>query len=436
MSIFKKVLILFGDFLILYLSLVLMLVVRYGLEELRIRFGDHLLPFTVIIFLWLIIFYLSDFYHQKNLNQKKISKVLGTAVIFSLLASVIIFYLFGEFFKLTPKTNLLIFGGVFFALDLLWRVLIAKFFTSGALGIVILGDSPLILETINYIKENPQTGYKTVLWLKEANQESVQKIEQTLKNRETQVIVAVQRSLTKELMGKLMEFLSFEANFIDFGDFYEMIFEKVPLEELEESWFVKNITARRPVYDHIKRFIDLALSLLLGILFLPLSFLIALTIKLSSHGPVIYWQKRVGKNGKVITIHKFRTMTHENVGLLWTEENDNRVTQLGKILRFTHLDEIPQLWNIIRGDISFTGPRPERTELAKEFEKFPYYDMRHIVKPGLTGWAQINYKASASLEEAYEKLRYDIFYVKNRSFWLDIRIIIKTIRYLFMFYVK
>lgn len=434
MSILKKFSILLGDFLILYLSLVLMLIVRYGPEELQVRLGDHLLPFTLIIFLWLTIFYLSDFYHQKALNQKRIPKSLGTAVLFSLLTSAIVFYLFGDFFKLTPKTNLLIFGAVFFVLDFLWKFSISRLFTSGALGIIILGDSPLVAETTNYIKENPQTGYKTVLWLKTANQESIQKIEQALKNREAQVIVSVQPSLNKELMSRLMEFLSFEANFIDFWDFYEMIFEKVPLEELEEGWFVENITARRPVYDHIKRFVDLALSLLLLILLLPLSVLIALAIKFSSHDPAIYRQKRTGKNGRIITIYKFRTMIHENGGPLWTEENDERVTKLGKFLRFTHLDEIPQLWNILRGDISFTGPRPERTELAKEFGKFPYYEMRHIVKPGLSGWAQVNYRPSASLEEAYEKLRYDVFYVKNRSFFLDTKIILKTIKYLFLSY--
>jgi lipopolysaccharide/colanic/teichoic acid biosynthesis glycosyltransferase len=117
-------------------------------------------------------------------------------------------------------------------------------------------------------------------------------------------------------------------------------------------------------------------------------------------------------------------------GPLWTEAHDTRITPVGRALRFTHLDELPQLWNIVRGDIAFVGPRPERAELAKTFMQFPYYDIRHVVKPGLTGWAQINYRPSASLQEAYEKLTYDVFYVKNRSAVLDIAIVLKTIKHL------
>jgi len=126
---------------------------------------------------------------------------------------------------------------------------------------------------------------------------------------------------------------------------------------------------------------------------------------------------------------------HENSGgPLWTENRDPRLTPIGKILRFTHLDEIPQFWNILKGDLSFTGPRPERVELVEQYKNFPYYEIRHIIKPGLSGWAQINYKPSASLEEAYEKLCYDIYYIKNRSFFLDAMIILKTIRYIFTSY--
>ena len=127
-------------------------------------------------------------------------------------------------------------------------------------------------------------------------------------------------------------------------------------------------------------------------------------------------------------------MRENSGGPLWTENRDPRLTAIGKILRFTHLDEVPQLWNILKGDLSFTGPRPERTELVEQYKNFPYYEIRHIIKPGLSGWAQINYKPSASLEEAQEKLRYDIFYIKNRSFFLDLVIILKTIRYIFISY--
>ena len=163
---------------------------------------------------------------------------------------------------------------------------------------------------------------------------------------------------------------------------------------------------------------------------LVIGLVISILIKIGSKGPVIYRQVRAGKNGKEFVLYKFRTMKHNSQGPYWTVPEDERITLLGKYLRFTHLDEIPQLLNIIAGDLSFIGPRPERLELAEQYELLPHYNMRHIGRPGLTGWAQINFRPSASLEEAHEKLRYDIYYIKNRSHILDLHIMLMTIKYL------
>jgi len=160
--------------------------------------------------------------------------------------------------------------------------------------------------------------------------------------------------------------------------------------------------------------------------------LAALLIKMTSAGPAIYKQKRIGKNNKPFVLYKFRTMKNNQKGPLWTDKNDERLTPIGRILRYTHLDELPQLYNILKGDISFIGPRPERSELVELYQKLPFYEIRHIIKPGLTGWAQVNYRPSASIKEAYEKLQYDIYYIKNRSLILDFLILLKTIRYLFI----
>ena len=176
---------------------------------------------------------------------------------------------------------------------------------------------------------------------------------------------------------------------------------------------------------------DILFSLILGIVLLPFGLIFAFFIKISSAGPAIFKQERVGKNGRVFTLYKFRVMVANHSGSPWTEKHDKRFTFVGKILNFSHLNEIPQLWNIIKGDMSFTGPRPESKELVNVYQQLPYYDLRHIIKPGISGWAQINYKASVSLEEAYEKLCYDIYYVKNRSVILDLIIILKTVRYIF-----
>ena len=180
-----------------------------------------------------------------------------------------------------------------------------------------------------------------------------------------------------------------------------------------------------------KRLFDFILAFILFIIFLPVSLAVSIFIGITSGRPFIYEQRRIGKNSKPFTLYKFRTMLEYEIGPLWTEEDDERISFGGNILRKTHLDEIPQLINILRGEISFVGPRPERSELVELYKQLPDYEMRHTIKPGLTGWAQLNYKASTSIEEANEKLRYDIYYIKNRSLILDIIILSRTIKHLF-----
>ncbi len=180
-----------------------------------------------------------------------------------------------------------------------------------------------------------------------------------------------------------------------------------------------------------KRLFDIIFSflgLLISIILFPF---IALAIKIDSPGPVFFCQKRVRKDRKIFTLYKFRTMriTLDQDKELWREKDPSQITRVGKILRKFYLDELPQFFNILKGDISFVGPRPEWLELAKIFEKeIPFYPLRYIVRPGFTGWAQLNFPPSTSIEEAKEKFQYDLYYIKNRSFFLDLAIILKTIR--------
>ena len=221
---------------------------------------------------------------------------------------------------------------------------------------------------------------------------------------------------------------------VNLADLYEIVFQKIPLAELEEVWFLENLAKRHRLYEIFKRPIEIFLATIIGILTLPLAILIALFIKLVSSGSVIFTQQRAGQNGAAFTIYKFRTMRPdaEKDGPQWAQKDDGRVIPLGNMLRKSHLDEWPQLLNILRGELSLVGPRPERPEFVKNLSKeIPYYDLRHLIRPGITGWAQINYRYGASIEDAYEKLQYDIYYLKNRSVVLDILIVIKTIRLLF-----
>jgi exopolysaccharide biosynthesis polyprenyl glycosylphosphotransferase len=181
-----------------------------------------------------------------------------------------------------------------------------------------------------------------------------------------------------------------------------------------------------------RRFISTVVSLAGLLLVLPLLPLMALAVKLTSPGPVLYRQKRVGRYGVLFDCYKFRTMRADaeaEAGPTWAGDDDPRTTLVGRVLRRTRLDEIPQLWNVLRGDMGFVGPRPERPEFVEWLSReIPYYHLRHIIRPGLTGWAQVRYQYGASLEESKEKLRYDLYYIKNISLSLDLLIVLHTVK--------
>jgi sugar transferase (PEP-CTERM system associated) len=215
-------------------------------------------------------------------------------------------------------------------------------------------------------------------------------------------------------------------------EFYERVNQKLMLEKITPSWFIfakgfKIIGIRR----FVKRMLDVVLSLVGIILASPILPLVMIGIKLDSPGPVLFKQVRVGKGDKEFIIYKFRSMrrdAEQKSGAVWARENDNRITRFGQFLRKSRIDEIPQLFNVLMGSMSLIGPRPERPEFVKDLKKVvPYYAERHFVKPGITGWAQVCYPYGASVEDAFEKLRYDLYYIKNYSLWLDFKIMFKTV---------
>ncbi|WFS61609.1 TIGR03013 family PEP-CTERM/XrtA system glycosyltransferase [Pseudodesulfovibrio thermohalotolerans] len=215
-------------------------------------------------------------------------------------------------------------------------------------------------------------------------------------------------------------------------EFYERVNRKLMLEKITPSWFIfakgfKIIGIRR----FIKRALDILLSLTGIIIVSPILPLVMIGIKLDSPGPVLFKQIRVGKGDKDFIIYKFRSMRQDaekGSGAVWAMENDNRVTRFGRFLRKSRIDEIPQLFNVLMGSMSLVGPRPERPEFVHELKKIvPYYAERHFVKPGITGWAQVCYPYGASVQDAFEKLRYDMYYIKNYSLWFDFKIMFKTI---------
>ena len=432
MSLPKKFALFLGDILLLYAALAGALLIRYGVGEFGASFDTHVGPFSKLFLLWLIILYIADLYRPAALRSRAaIWRSLLRVVAIAVVASTVVFYLFGSEFSLTPKTNLLIFGALFLALDGLWRTTVRSRFAAGAANLIVVGTSPLTAAIIQHLRENPQTGYRVVDWLERPDAAALQTLPTRIAEHRAGMVVFERRTLLNpDALAAAYRLLPREVALLTSTDIYETTFERVPLAEIDETWFIRNITTRRRFYDALKRALDLAASAILLVILSPLLLLIALMVAATSRGPVIFRQSRIGKLGRPFTLYKFRIMVKNHDGSPVTLTNDPRFTRAGKFLNFTHLNELPQLWNVLRGDLSLTGPRPESAELVTEYASLPYYNVRHVVKPGVTGWAQINFKPSTSREEAFEKLSYDIYYIAHRSLLLDLLIIFRTVKHL------
>lgn len=219
----------------------------------------------------------------------------------------------------------------------------------------------------------------------------------------------------------------------DSPTFYEMLTGKLLLEHMDMDWLIFSTGFRRSdIFSAFKRQVDIFLALLGLILTLPLLPLIIILVKMNAAGPIFYTQLRVGQWGKTFSLYKFRTMppaTEALSGAVWAQKNDPRVRPIGGFLRKCRMDELPQLFNVLKGEMSFVGPRPERPEIVKELEELiPLYGKRHFIKPGLTGWAQVRYPYGASVADSYEKLRYDLYYFKNMTPIFDTIIFVKTLK--------
>ena len=250
----------------------------------------------------------------------------------------------------------------------------------------------------------------------------------------SEIIVAVEEQRGGALpMDELLQCRLDGIQVSDLADFLERVRGVVPLGSFKASWLIYGDGFRQGrVRTWVKRAFDVVVSATLLALTAPLMLLAALAVKLESHGPVIYRQQRVGRAGHPFDVLKFRSMVAnaERDGRpQWAAANDVRITRIGRIMRRTRIDELPQLINVLRGEMSFVGPRPERPYFVEQLsESIPFYGLRHSVQPGITGWAQVRYTYSASVEDAAKKLEYDLYYVKNHSLFLDIVILLETVR--------
>jgi sugar transferase (PEP-CTERM system associated) len=329
-----------------------------------------------------------------------------------------------------------------------WRVLARWLMGHPRLAerILILGTENNAINLARDILERPEVGYKVLGFVgddpallgKSLINPSVIGLTSELEDvvrryQPDRIIVAVTERRGRLPVAPLLRMKLEDAIAVEeSASFYERLTGKISTEMLRPSWLIFSNTSRRSrAYKEARRIAEILLSVLGLALSLPLMILTAIAIKLDSRGPVFYAQERVGIRNKTFRIIKFRSMRTdaEKDGPVWADESDPRVTRVGRIIRKLRIDELPQFINVLRGEMSFIGPRPERPVFVEQLEReIPYYSQRHLVKPGLTGWAQIRYSYAASLEDAIEKLQYDLYYIKNQSPALDAIIIFETIR--------
>jgi exopolysaccharide biosynthesis polyprenyl glycosylphosphotransferase len=412
-------------------SLFLVLFIRYGTID-QFLINAHLVPFSLVFVLWLAIFYIIGLYDIRTLKKGyELFEQLFLSIAIGLAVAIALFYSVPSF-KITPKTSLALFALIFFVIESGWRTLFVRWSKTPQKYVLVIGSGKDVEDLEKFLFENPHVGYKVSFQIREPQNINSKLIEDVIvKNGITTILIDPKSVSADEIFDELYRHMASGIEIMNLSVAYEGILKKLPLSEVKDFGLVTEMSRSRKIYESIKKPIEMFTALILFIVLLPLMLLVYLLVKITSVGSGIYKQMRVGKNENSFVLYKFRTMrvNAEDLGPQWSSTIDERTTLVGRILRRTHLDELPQLINVIRGDLSFVGPRPERPEFViKLKEKIPYFDIRHMVKPGITGWAQINFRYGSSVEDAMQKLQYDIFYIKNRSLGLDFLIILKTVK--------
>ena len=438
----KKEILLFvlGDIAVLYLSLFLTLLIRYTGIPANDVLVNHLVPFSVLFILWFFTFFIFGLYEKQIFVEKKkiIPTILQVQILNSLIA--IMFFYFSPLTQITPKTNLFIYLIVSVGLLTLWRIFAISFLSKKQIPICLIAQGEDVLFLKEDLMKNAK-GFEIMrhLDLKAQNIDILDFVQYVQEKQIEYIVLDTKDESIDQYLPELYKLMFSGVQFFEASDLYEALYGRVPLQLVKHGWFLEHVKSKpHLMYDLFKRGMDLIIAsvlLLFSFIFYPFVYI---AIKLEDGKELFSIQERVGKNNKIIKMLKFRTMTFANDGGKWKQEGkENKVTKVGMFLRKTRIDELPQLWNILYGDISLIGPRPEFMEAVTKYtEQIPYYNVRHLIKPGLSGWAQIYHDNhphhGLDVDATKEKLTYDLFYIKNRSFMLDIIISLKTVKTLLL----
>ena len=438
-----KFLLFLVDYALLVLALYVVLVIRYRPEVLAFEFSRHMRAFGWIFLLWLLTFYIADLY---NYVERVDYRAFISAIAINIAIAIAAFYLLPQL-DIAPRRNLALVAGFFSLFFMIWRSLFNRLMEQSgvAQSVIFVGSDEFSLQLAKRIADRPRLGYKVAAivqtrdtliprWVVDHGipvYREVGELREPLEQRLREARVVISDHWLREGRGELYGMIRAGLRFYQLSSFWEELEEAIPIFATNEAWFLQNMNRGiNRVHLASKRAMDIVLTVPAAAVALPIMLLFGALVRMTSKGPIIYRQVRVGRNNRNFVLYKFRSMRQdaELNGAQWASENDPRVTAVGKFMRQTRIDELPQIVNILRGDMSLVGPRPERPEFVEQLSQaIPHYHLRHMVPPGLTGWAQVRYQYGASEEDAAVKLMYDLYYVKNLSLLFDIRILLKTI---------
>ncbi len=436
----RTLVLLSGELMLLFASFIAATVIRLGPDsELTLRYENGFIKLLVVSILAIVSAYYFDLYSPQNLRSKN-ETYFRLLLLFGTMCMVLsaVGYLFPEF----------LFGRGIFTLGMIiatmsvlcWRGLYVWLLKKPFLReqVYVLGSGPKAGRFVEAIREREDLGMDVVGWTGASNSlETMESLSTALANLAGRhlhrVVVAVGERRATLPVREMLDLRLRGVKIEDSAFLLEKISGKIDVDDLRPSAMIFSEGFKvNEGFLLLRRVVSVLASLTLLLCFAPLLPLVILAVKLTSRGPVLFSQNRVGKNGRIFKVYKFRTMRQDaeaKTGAVWAQQNDPRITTVGRFLRKTRLDEIPQLWNVLKGDMGFVGPRPERPEFVQWLvEAIPYYNLRHIIRPGLTGWAQVKYQYGASLEETQQKLSYDLYYIKHISVMLDLMIIFGTIK--------
>jgi sugar transferase (PEP-CTERM system associated) len=428
--------------IIVYTCFALAAVVRLGADSyLALNYENGWFKILAVTLCSILCSYYFDLYAPQRFGSRtetyfRILLVVGVMSFF--LAALI--YLFPEF-AIANQAFLLGLVMLTFAL-LAWRACYQWMMKQPILRerVYVIGEGPRANHLVDAIRNRTDLGMELVGWAGaiangSVHRETVADQLRTLGTRipVDRVILAMSDRRGIMPVRELLDLRLAGIKVEDASSLLEKVNGKIELEGLHPSALIFAEGFRVGAsFLLARRVVSFTIALVALTICLPLIPIVAILVKLSSSGPILFRQERVGRKGEVFTVYKFRTMRRDaeaGTGAVWAGKNDPRVTRVGRILRSTRLDEIPQLWNVLMGDMGFVGPRPERPEFVQWLtEKIPYYNLRHIIRPGLTGWAQVRYRYGASIEETQQKLEYDLYYIKHMSVALDLFIMFETIK--------